>query len=71
MLRSPIGGVASSLTGVQVYSLQSNEFVECAAYWYAKLLDGVTVCEGILGEEGNNSEEWVDPDEKWSSPAYY
>ena len=51
--------------------MQSDEFVECAAYWYAELLDGVVVCEGILGEEGNNSEEWVDPDEKWSSPACY
>ena len=51
--------------------MQSDEFVECAVYWYAKLLDGVTVCEGILEEEGNNSEDWVDPDEEWHSPAYY
>ena len=51
--------------------MQSNAFVEYATYWYAKLLDGATMCEGILREERTNSEEWGDPDKVWSPPAYY
>jgi hypothetical protein len=50
--------------------MQSDAFVEYAAYWYAKLLDGVTSCEEQLNE-GHNPEEWVDPTEDVAPPAYY
>ena len=49
--------------------MQSGAFVEYAAYWYAELLDGVTSCERQLNE-GYNSEEWSDPEEVPTSPAY-
>ena len=50
--------------------MKSDAFVEYAAYYYAELMDGVTSCEEQLNE-GHNSEEWSDPDEEWSPPAYY
>ena len=49
--------------------MQGEAFVEYAAYWYAELLDGVTSCERQLNE-GYNSEEWSDPEEVPTSPAY-
>ena len=55
-------------TGFQF--MQSGAFVEYAANYYAELMDGVTSCEAELNE-GHNSEEWSDPDEEWSPPAYY
>ena len=50
--------------------MQSDAFVEYAAYWYAELMDGVTSCEAQLNE-GHNPEEWVDPNEEVHSPAYF
>ena len=50
--------------------MQSGAFVEYAVYYYAEVMDGVTSCEEELNER-HNSEEWSDPDEEWSPPAYY
>ena len=50
--------------------MKGEVFVEYAAYYYAELMEGIAHCEA-LENEGHNSEDWSDPDEVWTPPAYY